>query len=248
LRIYLLLLLSFISLNSLAESIKIAIIIDDIGYRKSDNKVLELPSSVTLSFLPHTPYGKSLALEGFNKKHEVMLHIPMEAENGKFLGPGGLTQNMDEQVIREKLKNAFDEIPFAVGVNNHMGSLLTTLPQSMHWVMKFIKEKNIVFVDSFTSSKSQASSVAKQLGVPTLERNIFLDNKHEHSYISKQFDLLIKKAKKNKTALAIAHPHPETVQSLLKLIPLLAQQNIELVPVSHLFKQQQLISDYRFSE
>ncbi len=227
---------------------KIAIIIDDIGYRKTDSNILELPANVTFSVLPHTPYGKSLALEGFNKHHEIMLHIPMEAENGKFLGPGGLTHDMNEKVIRKKLKEAFKEIPFAMGINNHMGSLLTTLPQSMLWVMQFIKEKELVFVDSITSSKSQAGAMAKQLGVPTLDRNIFLDNHLEHEYISHQFTLLIERAKEHKMAIAIAHPHPETVRSLLKLIPLLAQKNIELVPISQLFEDQQVLAEISYSE
>lgn len=241
LRLLLLLLLSINSYYSVAAKAKIAIIIDDIGYRKTDNKVLNLPPNITLSILPHTPYGKSLALEGFKEHHEIMLHIPMEAENGKFLGPGGLTSNMDESSIRKELNEAFEEVPFAIGVNNHMGSLLTTRTKSMYWVMQFIKEKNVVFVDSITSPNSKAMSVAKELGVPSLKRNVFLDNNLEHTYITKQFNLLIERAKKHKTAVAIAHPHPETIRSLQKLFPLLAQNNIELVPISQLFEPIQIL-------
>ncbi|WP_426359530.1 divergent polysaccharide deacetylase family protein [Pseudocolwellia sp. HL-MZ19] len=248
LRIFLLILLSFTSYYSIAEKAKISIIIDDIGYRKTDCDVLKLPTNITLSVLPHTPYGKSLALQGFEKHHEIMLHIPMEAENGKFLGPGGLTSNMDEISIREKLNDAFTEVPFAIGINNHMGSLLTTRPQSMLWVMQFLKEKDVVFVDSITSSKSQASAIAKQLGIPALERDIFLDNKLEHKYIAKQFALLIERAKEHKMAIAIAHPHPETIHALLKLLPLLDQQSVELVPVSQLFERQQYLKETRHTE
>lgn len=239
LRIFLLLFLSINSYYCVAEKSRIAIIIDDIGYRKTDSKVLSLPSNITLSVLPHTPYGKSLALTGFNAHHEIMLHIPMEAENGKFLGPGGLTTDMNERSIRKNLKDAFIEIPFAIGVNNHMGSLLTSRPKSMYWIMQFIKEQNVVFVDSITSPKSQAMKVAKQVGVPALKRNIFLDNSLDHINISKQFHLLIKRAKAYKSAIAIAHPHPETIQSLQQLLPLLAQHNIELVPITHLFEPTQ---------
>jgi polysaccharide deacetylase 2 family uncharacterized protein YibQ len=248
LRIFLFLLLSINSYYCIAEKAQIAIIIDDIGYRKTDSKVLNLPPSITLSILPHTPYGKSLALAGFNDHHEIMLHIPMEAENGKLLGPGGLTTDMNEQSIRKNLKDAFIEIPFAIGVNNHMGSLLTTRPKSMHWVMQFIKEQNVMFVDSITSPRSQAMAIAKQLGVPTLKRNIFLDNSLEHINISKQFDLLIKRAKAYKSAVAIAHPHLETIQSLQQLLPLLAQHNIELVPITQLFESIHVLNENRPTE
>lgn len=245
-RIFLLLLLSITSSQSFAvkstpETAKIAIIIDDVGYRITDSNILKLPKNVTFSVLPHTPYGQMLATKGYEKHHEIMLHIPMEAQNGKALGPGGLTSNMGKLLIHKKLKKAFNEIPFAVGVNNHMGSLLTTLPQSMLWVMQFVKEKEMLFVDSITSPKSQASAVAKQLGIPTLERNVFLDNKLDHHYISQQFSVLINKAKEHKTAIAIAHPHPETIRSLRLLLPELVKHNVELVPISQLFEQQQHI-------
>jgi len=219
---------------SYAEKAMVAIIIDDIGYRKTDANILNLPAKITFSILPHTPYGKYLAQQGFANSHEIMLHIPMEAKNGKRLGPGGLTADMSELTIRKTLTEAFKEIPFAIGVNNHMGSLLTTLEMPMSWVMKFIKEQNVIFVDSATSSSSKAGSIAKTLGIPTLKRDIFLDNNLEHNYIAKQFLLLINQAKTHGTAIAIAHPHPESIKSLKELLPQLAKQNIKLVTVSEL--------------
>lgn len=247
-RIFLLLILILISYPSLAEKDRIAIIIDDIGYRKTDINVLNLPSNITFSILPHTPYGKLLAEQGFIDKHEIMLHIPMQAENGKLLGPGGLTSDMSESMIRTSLKEAFEEIPFAIGINNHMGSLLTALRQPMSWVMKFIKEQNVIFIDSATSSNSKAGAIAKQLGIPTMQRDIFLDNDLEYTYIAKQFSLLIKQAKKHGIAIAIAHPHPESIDSINKLLPQLASQNIELVAISQLFNQQQVEESKLFTD
>jgi len=245
LRIFLLLLLSVTSYHcfakeSVSQKARVAIIIDDIGYRITDNQVLNLPKNVTFSVLPHTPYGQLLAIKGYEEHHDIMLHIPMEAQNGKALGPGGLTSDMGKAVIHKKLKKAFNEIPFAIGVNNHMGSLLTTLPQSMLWVMQFVKEKEMLFIDSITSSKSQASNIAKQLGIPTMQRNVFLDNNLEHRYISQQFSVLINTAKQHKIAIAIAHPHPATIRSLKLLLPELVKHNVELVSISQLLEQQKI--------
>jgi len=236
LRILLLLIIQIIAFQTQAQSAVVAIIIDDIGYRKTDINVLQLPTNITLSVLPHTPYGKQIAQQGFNANHDVMLHIPMEATNGKFLGPGGLTHDMDEETIRRHLKAAYKEVPFAIGINNHMGSLLTALEQPMSWVMKFIKEKNMIFIDSATSTQSKAGSIAKTLGILTRPRNVFLDNQLEHAYIAQQFEQLIKQAKQKKSAIAIAHPHPETINSIKRLLPLLSEQQIELVTVTELFK------------
>lgn len=217
-----------------AQSAQVAIIIDDIGYRKSDLQALYLPGNISYAILPHTPYGKRLALQAQAKKNDVILHIPMEAKNGKKLGPGALTSSMTEDSIRENLTNAFAEIPFALGINNHMGSKLTELYQPMAWTMKFLRERNLMFVDSVTTNASQAEQVAMSFGVPSLHRHIFLDNKLEHSYIRRQFKQLIRDAKRYKTVVAIAHPHPETVRSLIKLLPLLEKNNIELMPISQL--------------
>ncbi|ASP48004.1 divergent polysaccharide deacetylase family protein [Cognaticolwellia beringensis] len=217
-----------------AQTAQVAIIIDDIGYRKSDAQALYLPGNISYAILPHTPYGKKLALKAQAKNKDVILHIPMEAKNGKKLGPGALTSTMNENGIRESLTNAFDEIPFALGINNHMGSKLTELYQPMAWTMQFLSERNLMFIDSVTTSASQAEKVAISFGVPSLHRHIFLDNKLEHNYIRRQFKQLIRDAKRYQTVVAIAHPHPETISALLKFLPLLEQNNVELVPISKL--------------
>lgn len=217
-----------------AQPVKVAIIIDDIGYRKTDVQALSLPGNISFAVLPHTPYGKRLALQAKASNNDVIIHIPMEAKNGKKLGPGALTSTMNEASIRQSLTNAFTEIPFALGISNHMGSKLTELYQPMAWTMQFLNERNLIFIDSMTTSDSVAEKTALNFGVPSLQRNIFLDNKKEYTYIRKQFEQLIRDAKRYDNVVAIAHPHPETITALRKLLPLLEKNNIALVPISAL--------------
>lgn len=218
-----------------AEPVRIAIIIDDIGYRYTDKNALTLPGAITYAILPHTPYGKKIALKANAKHKDVMLHIPMEAENGKKLGPGGLTSAMNEKEIVASLNASLAEIPFAIGINNHMGSHLTQLDDPMIWTMTFLKQHHLLFLDSKTSPNSKAEDIARLMGVPVHNRHVFLDNNLTESYITKQFNLLISQAKSQKMAIAIAHPHPETITALKRLIPTLAKNNIELVPLSALY-------------
>ncbi|MFB0981938.1 MAG: divergent polysaccharide deacetylase family protein [Alteromonadaceae bacterium] len=233
-RLFILLALVSIVAPAMAKNAQVAIIIDDIGYRQSDAAALTLPGAITFAILPHTPYGKTLALQADRKDHDVILHIPMEAENGKKLGPGGLTIQMNEQSIRHELALAFEEIPFAIGINNHMGSKLTKLYTPMMWTMRFLKERNLIFVDSVTTKKTQGERIALKLGVPTAHRQIFLDNVLTNDYIEQQFRQLIQHAQQFKSGVAIAHPHPETIAALNRLIPLLAELDIDLVPISTL--------------
>jgi len=214
---------------------RIAIVMDDIGYRYTDKHALSLPGEITYSILPHTPYGKNIAIKANAKQKDVMLHIPMEAENGKKLGPGSLTSKMSKTEILASLNASLAEIPFAIGINNHMGSHLTQLNDPMSWTMNFLKQHHLLFLDSRTSPYSVAGDIAKAIGVPARDRNIFLDNQLTDSYITQQFQLLIKHANSQKIAIAIAHPHPETIRALKRLIPTLAQNNIELVPLSALY-------------
>lgn len=218
-----------------AKTARIAIVIDDIGYRDTDKHALLLPGAITYSILPHTPYGKKLAIAANANHREVLLHIPMEAENGKKLGPGALTSTMNKTEIYASLNESLAEVPFAIGINNHMGSHLTQLVEPMLWTMGFLKQHHLLFLDSRTSPNSQASNIAQKLGVPVNGRHIFLDNQLTENYISKQFQSLIEHAQTQDYAIAIAHPHPETIQALLHLIPTLQQNNIELVPLSALY-------------
>jgi len=225
------------STNIWAKPSQIAIIIDDIGYRQSDVNALDLPGKITYAVLPHTPFGKTLAEKAHATNREVILHIPMEADNGKLLGPGALTSDMSEKNIRTSLEKSFAEIPFAVGINNHMGSKLTKMYSPMAWTMRYLKEHNRLFVDSLTTQSSKAQKVAKHFGVPSLHRHLFLDNELTPEYIAEQFEILIDFAKRYNSIVAIAHPHPETIVALTKLLPLLAANNIELVTISSLLPQ-----------
>jgi len=225
--------------NVNAKNAQIAIIIDDIGYRQSDAAALTLPGKISYAILPHTPFGKILAQQAFNENRDVILHIPMEAENGKTLGPGALTSQMSEQAIRQELSRAFEEIPFALGINNHMGSKLTKLYTPMVWTMRFLKERDLFFVDSVTTNRTKAERIANKFGVPTTHRQFFLDNELNSDYIDRQFMRLIDYAQRHQSVVAIAHPHPESIAALNRLIPLLAQLEIDLVPISALVVSQQ---------
>ncbi len=222
-----------------AES-KIVIVIDDIGYRKTDEQALNIPGNITYAVLPHTPYGKRLALKAHETNRDVLLHIPMESSIGKALGPGALTSDMQEQDFIHQLESAFKEIPFAVGINNHMGSKLTQLDFPMVWTMRILKNHNMMFLDSMTTTLSVGRKTADQHQVPNLRRHVFLDNVLTEESITKQFSTLIslahKNAQKGQVAVGIAHPHPETINTLNKLIPKLSNENITLIKISTAIK------------
>lgn len=219
----------------------ISIIIDDMGYRlNSGNRAINLPGELTYSFLPHAPHAISLSRSAHQQSKEVMLHLPMEAESGKKLGPGGLTECMTKQKFIETLESNLQSVPYAKGFNNHMGSLLT---KSQFWMRRLMKEmsmnKKLFFVDSKTTSDSVALSVARAEGLQSITRDIFIDHEESNKFIYQQLKKLIKRARHKGTALAIAHPKKMTLSILEKWLPKLEAQGIKLVSVSKLIALQQ---------
>ena len=219
----------------------IALIIDDIG----DNlrlglRAIRLPGNVTCAFLPHTTYARQLAKSAHRQHKEVMLHLPMESEEGKAPGPGALTLDMTRSEFIHTVESDLEAIPYASGVNNHMGSLITQHPGDMRWLMQEISRRgNLFFVDSRTTEFTVAQQVAQETGVPNLRRDVFLDNDQQPAAIAAQFDHLIALAKRRGSAVAIGHPHAATLRFLEKRLPQLKDEGVELVSVSDLiqFKQ-----------
>lgn len=216
---------------------QIAIVIDDIGYHQRDLEFLTLPGQLSYSILPHTPYSQIFATLASQANKELLLHVPMQALNGKALGPGGLTVNMDKEQLQQTLGTALASLPQVKGVNNHMGSALTQQSQAMKWTMEVLKKRKLFFLDSRTTDLSQAQNAANFVGVNNIGRHVFLDNITTHNQLQQRLDELKYKATKHQFAIAIAHPYPETIDFLRKALPELIKQGYELVPVSQLVER-----------
>ncbi|NRA83124.1 MAG: divergent polysaccharide deacetylase family protein [Gammaproteobacteria bacterium] len=229
------LLLLFPAFSFAASTARIAIVIDDIGYRKSDAAAIKLDGNFTYSIVPFAPLTRKFAHAAHANNKEVMAHIPMEASrNNHLLGKGAITTNMSKDQLVRQLKLAISNVPFAQGINNHMGSKFTTQPQPVHWVMEQLAQSNLYFLDSKTSANSVGESVALKFGLQTGHRHIFLDNELDQLSLERQFDRLIRIAQKHHNAIAIAHPHPETIAFLSTIQSKLNQLGIELVPLSEI--------------
>jgi uncharacterized protein len=214
---------------------RIAILIDDLGYNRNGmDSSLMLPTEVALAILPSTPFAMQTALTAQKQKRITLLHAPMENQRELKLGPGGLYAKMTEHELKETLSKDLDGLPGIQGVNNHMGSLLTTKADSMKWVMETLKGRSLFFIDSLTSPKSVAKKTAQDYGLETVSRDVFLDNIRTEQAIDKQFSRLIKLARKHGSALAIGHPYPETMAYLKQRLNHLEQDGVRLVRLSDL--------------
>ena len=219
-----------------AEQPTITIIIDDIGYRLQDDlQSLTLPGPVAYAILPHAPHTEKMSQLASRKNKEILLHQPMQAmEKNEYLGPGALTLNMSHKEFLQTLNININAVQNLIGINNHMGSLLTRHPGHMQWLMETMKANGQFYVDSLTSDDSVASRLARENNIPYLTRDVFLDNKLDAKYIRGQFMELIKVAKRKGSALGIGHPHPVTTAVLLNVLKDVEQHGVKLIGLKSL--------------
>lgn len=224
------------SAEAKAESARptIAIIIDDLGDGLADGRrAIALPGAVALSILPHTPFGQRLAEEAHQRGKQVMLHLPMEALEALDPEPGEIAADMPALELAVTLAHDLRTVPHAAGINNHRGSRLTQNGPAMATLMQVLQMQGpLFFIDSLTSADSVAARVARQQGVPSLARDVFLDNDRDPQAVAGQFERLVDIARRRGHALAIGHPYPETLALLERRLPGLAARGILLVDPS----------------
>ncbi len=212
----------------------IAIIIDDIGFDwHIVDKFLSLDIKLTFSILPFAP-DKDIIIRKIRKKGlEMMLHLPMEPREYPKINPGpdALMAYMSPDKIRSSLIKILNKSDFAKGVNNHMGSRLTSLPACIYPVLSIIKKRGLFFIDSFTGSESACASCAKILNIPFARRDIFLDHVQTKKKIKEQIIKLATIANICGEAVGIGHPHPITFEVLKNELSFL-KENVRIVPAS----------------
>ncbi len=215
--------------------VRIALVIDDLGrdLREIDAlAALEIP--ITYAVLPFEEETPAVAAELERRGVEILCHLPMEPTNGEDPGPGALRASMGDAELRARAERAIDAVSGAVGVNNHMGSGLSTNPRAMRQVLDLLAERKLFFLDSRTSAQSVGYRLAGEMGIPTAERQVFLDGDPTPRAIRAQFERLLGLAAQRGSAIAIGHPHPGTLAALAEWVPAARAQGVEFVPVSYL--------------
>jgi polysaccharide deacetylase 2 family uncharacterized protein YibQ len=218
---------------------KLAIIIDDVGYDLNIiEKFLELSGPLTFALLPKAPYNAYTIRAARAKNFEIMLHLPMEPKEYPKVnpGPGVLLTSMNPDQLIAQLTENISEIPNLRGVNNHMGSKMTSSSSQMRQIFTILKKRGLFFIDSRTSADTICRSSAKLLKISFAERDVFIDHFPEPRFIRQQIDKLIQRTKKNGQAVGIAHPHIITFDVLRQVLPKIKKE-VQLVPASMVVHQ-----------
>jgi polysaccharide deacetylase 2 family uncharacterized protein YibQ len=213
---------------------KVAIIIDDLGFdRIIAGKFLELDAVFTFSMLPYSPFQKKIAKAAHAKGYDIMLHLPMEPVEYPDVDPGtgALLTTMTPDQLISQLNKHLEIVPFVKGVNNHMGSKMTTVSSRMYQIFSVLKKRGFFFIDSRSTPETVCKPSARLFQIPFAERDIFIDHLPEPEFIRKQLKRLVEIANQHGEAVGIAHPHRVTLEVLQSMIPEL-KEKVLLVPAS----------------
>jgi uncharacterized protein len=217
----------------------VAIVIDDFGVDLNiARRFVELPIPVTLSILPHQRYSREIGDWAHAHHRQVILHLPMEPKGYPRLNPGkgALLLSMSGSAIQKSVSAALESSPHFAGMNNHMGSRFTENAVLMTTVIEEVQKRGLFFIDSYTTPRSVASTVAQQAQIPFRRRDIFLDNNQSEDAIRAQIRQVIRRAKIQGSVLAIGHPHESTLRALSQEGEEFEREGIAVVPAGELIK------------
>jgi len=211
----------------------IAVVIDDMGLnQKLSARVAALPAPLTLSYLP---YAEGLTAQTANARqhgHELMLHMPMEPHGREQPGPAALLTGLSPSEIQKRVRHNFSELTGIVGINNHMGSKFTERGDLIDIVMKEVKQRNMLFLDSKTSGRSVAEQHAVKFDIPATHRDFFLDHKPTLDFVKATLVQAEKHARNYGSSVVIGHPKEITIEGLKQWLPYARERGFEIVPIS----------------
>lgn len=218
---------------------QVAIVIDDVA---SDLRIMDRFASLrvplTFAILPQTKHSAALANKAKQLNFPVILHLPMEPLDVEHNDPGraALFLKMGPAELKDQFEKDVASVPHIQGINNHMGSAFTSDKKKMALVMKWVKERNLFFLDSHTTGKSVVQQAARKAGVPCLVNEVFLDNVDEVADIEEQLDVALRLAQKRGKTIAIGHYRRKHLsEALRRKLPAFRAQGVTLVGLPDLY-------------
>ncbi|MFC1568915.1 divergent polysaccharide deacetylase family protein [bacterium] len=234
-----LLALRFVPADYKRRAGQLAILIDDFGDRSDafTQSFFDLDADITISVIPGLSHSKAIANTALTQGCEVVLHLPMEPIEGKYPNYGyTLITEMSQEQVGSVFQKAVKNMPGASGVNNHMGSKVTSDRRIMGYLMDAIKSENLYFLDSRTTTTTVAYDIALSAGLRCAKRDVFLDTDQNKDAIKRSLIELAQKAEKHGSAIGIGHCYRNTLEVLREEIPKLQDQGFRFVRLSQVVR------------
>lgn len=218
----------------------IAIIVDDFGNYNSNllTGFAQTNPAICFAILPGSRYAKETMQIARQYGHESIIHVPMEPLKYPKENPGDdaiFVQHSAGEITR-RLERFINQLPYCIGINNHMGSFATSDETTMQVVMQTLKKHNLLFIDSRTANSSVAYQVAQRNMVKSYKRDVFLDEPDlSAATMTKKVSDCIEAARIKLYVIAIMHCHSQAhLDYLNKFVETIQKNGFDLVSVSSL--------------
>lgn len=223
-----------------AERPTLAIIVDDLGFRwVEDQAVLDLDRRISVAIIPNAPLARRMAEQAERQQRTVLVHLPLT--QGPALAcdaPLCPQREWSPERVRQHLDWAFEQVPGAVGLNNHQGSHFTADVAATRRLLEGLKLFSSArgaapfVIDSRTTPRSHLAELAESSGFRTARRDVFLDHDLRPEAMELAWQTAIRIARNRGRAVVIAHPHPESIEFLQRALAQIDDSGIELVPIT----------------
>ena len=217
----------------------IAIVIDDVGINQPrSQRAIALPGRLTVAFIPYGYNLPSLVATAKANGHEVLVHLPTEPMSPDVdPGPNALLTSLSLAEIKRRIDWNLSQFDGYVGLNNHMGSKFTAWTPGMELLIRETKARGLLFLDSITSQDTVGYKLARAVGMPNAVRDVFLDHDQRPEAIARQLRRTEGVAKARGFAIAIGHPHDETLDELDIWLDSVESRGFQLVPISAIVRR-----------
>ncbi|MBA4358093.1 MAG: hypothetical protein C0405_10255 [Desulfovibrio sp.] len=196
---------------------RLALVIDDMGEDVGFAQGLAaLDAPVAFSIWPDSGNREAVLKIAKARGREILIHLPMQPKGFPKVDPGKhpLLLTMTNDQVQDSVRRAAERVPGAIGVNNHMGSQFTENSFGMHAALLAMKDKGLFFLDSRTTVETVGEREAQRIGLRFYKRDVFLDNEQNVAAILHQLRKAEALARAKGQAIAIGHPHPETLHAI----------------------------------
>ncbi len=213
----------------------IVIVVDDFGNSAALlEDYAQLPSEVVFAVLPDLSATQRSGQVASQNGHEVIIHVPMQAEGGGNPGKRYIKTNSTSEEIAELITAFKSQLPMAIGANNHMGSAVTANRDVLETVLRELHSHKLFFLDSYTSGSSKGPSLARTLGYPALKRDMFLDvPDSSDATLAAKINSLSKFKGRREPIVIITHCHNrEKLAALQKFITQIKGMGLKLTTLS----------------
>ncbi|TMW73709.1 divergent polysaccharide deacetylase family protein [Alteribacter natronophilus] len=220
---------------------KVAVIIDDFGGNTGGvYRFLRADIPITVAVMPFLEESTEQAEMAHELGFEVIVHLPLEPKNGKasWLGPMPITSELSDEEVKNRVEKAIEDVPYAKGLNNHMGSNIVGNRRIMKIILEVAREHDLYVIDSGTSPDSVIPELAEEMNLRWAVRDTFLDDsRSSRHHVYKQMIRLCSQAERNGEAIGIGHvgiKGTDTFNGISDALEHLKDRNIKIVPASEL--------------